>query len=157
MEKRKLEISYTEYSSKSEMPAADAVLLAKAEEMTRSSYAPYSEFHVGAAVRMESGQVYGGANQENAAFPSGLCAERSVLFYASSQHPDMPIEAIAIAAEHNGALTDEVVSPCGSCRQALVQYEVKFSKPIKVILGGKDRILVFDSVADLLPLVFDAI
>jgi cytidine deaminase len=157
MERKRLEINYTEYASKAEMPAADAALLAKAEEMTRSSYAPYSDFHVGAAVRMASGEVYGGANQENAAFPSGLCAERTALYYASAQHPDGVVEAIAIAAEQKGSLTEDVVTPCGACRQALVQYEVKSSKPIKVILGGKNRIVVFDSVADLLPLVFDSI
>jgi cytidine deaminase len=157
MEHRRLEIKYIEYASKSEMPAADAALLEKAEEMTRNSYAPYSEFHVGAAIRMESGEVYGGANQENAAFPSGLCAERTALYYASAQHPDGVIESIAIAAEHEGVFTKDIVTPCGACRQALAQYEVKSSKPIKVILGGTSRIVVFDSVADLLPFVFDSI
>lgn len=157
MERRCLEIKYTEYASKSEMPAADAALLAKAEEMTRASYAPYSDFHVGAAIRMASGEVYGGANQENAAFPSGLCAERTALYYAAAQHPDGVVDAVAIAAETNGEFTKDIVTPCGACRQALVQYEIKSSKPIKVILGGADRIVVFDSVADLLPFVFDSI
>ena len=157
MERRCLEINYTEYASKAEMPAADVELLATAEAMTRNAYAPYSEFHVGAAIRMASGEVYGGANQENAAFPSGLCAERTVLYYASAQHPDGVVEAIAIAAEHRGSFTKDIVTPCGACRQALAQYEVKSSRPIRVILGGQDRIVVFDSVADLLPFVFDSI
>ena len=157
MERRCLEINYTEYASKAEMPAADVELPATAEAMTRNAYAPYSEFHVGAAIRMASGEVYGGANQENAAFPSGLCAERTVLYYASAQHPDGVVEAIAIAAEHRGSFTKDIVTPCGACRQALAQYEVKSSRPIRVILGGQDRIVVFDSVADLLPFVFDSI
>jgi cytidine deaminase len=157
MQKRSLEISFTEYASKAEMPAADAALLEKAEQMTHNSYAPYSDFHVGAAVRMESGDVFCGANQENAAFPSGLCAERTALFYASAQQPDGVVEAVAIAAEHQGHFTEDIVTPCGACRQALAQYEVKSSKPIKVILGGAKRIVVFDSVSDLLPFVFDSI
>ena len=157
MQRLRLEINYTEYASKRELPASDLALLDKAEEMTRSSYAPYSNFHVGAAIRMASGEVYGGANQENAAFPSGLCAERTALYYASAQHPEGAVEAIAIAAEHKGSFTKDIVTPCGACRQALAQYEVKSSRPIRVILGGTDRIVVFDSVADLLPFVFDSI
>lgn len=157
MEKRTIEISFTEYSSKAEMPVGDAALLTRAEEMTHSSYAPYSEFHVGAALRMAGGEIFTGSNQENAAFPSGLCAERTALYYASAQQPDGVVEAIAIAAEHQGRFTEDIVTPCGACRQALAQYEVKSSKPIKVILGGAKRIVVFDSVSDLLPFVFDSI
>ena len=156
MEKRKLVINYTEYSSKEDLPAEDAALLAKAEEMTRCSYAPYSEFHVGAALRMADGEVFSGANQENAAFPSGLCAERTTLYYAAAQRPDEPMDAIAITAEYKGGVPQGTVTPCGTCRQAMAQYESKFRRPIKVILGGS-RILVFESVADLLPFVFDSI
>ena len=157
MERRRLEINYTEYASKSEMPAADAALLEKAEAMTANSYAPYSNFHVGAAVLMSGGEVFCGSNQENAAFPSGLCAERTALYYAAAQHPDQDVVAVAIAAEYGGQKAKGIPSPCGNCRQSLVQYESKSGKPIKVILGGSDEILVFDSVADLLPFVFDCI
>ena len=157
MEIKRLDIQYIEYRSKDEMPADDAALLSKAEEMTSSSYAPYSNFHVGAAVRMSGGEVFGGANQENAAFPSGLCAERTAIFYAAAQNPGEHVEAVAIAAEFGGKPARGIPSPCGSCRQAMVQYEIKSGKPIKVILGGEDRILVFKSVSDLLPLVFDCI
>ena len=157
MERKTLEIQYIKYASKDEMPAEDASLLSRAEEMTRNSYAPYSAFHVGAAVLMESGEVYCGSNQENAAYPSGLCAERTALFYASAQHPDGVVKAIAIAAEYMGKPAPGMVTPCGSCRQAMAQYETKSAKPIKVILGGSDGIMVFHSVSDLLPFVFDSI
>ena len=139
------------------MPEADAQLLTRAEEMTANSYAPYSNFHVGAAVLMSDGRIFGGSNQENAAFPSGLCAERTALYYASAQCPDQDVVAVAIAAEYQGKPAEGIPSPCGACRQAMVQYESKSGKPIKVILGGSDRILVFNSVSDLLPLVFDCI
>ena len=157
METRRIEIKYTEYKSKSEMPAGEAALLDRAEEMTASSYAPYSDFHVGAAVQMSNGEVFGGSNQENAAFPSGLCAERTAIYYASAQCPDEDVVAVAIAAEYRGKPTEEVPSPCGACRQAMSQYETKSGKPIKVILGSEGRILVFSSVADLLPLAFRCI
>ena len=157
METRRIEINYTEYTNKSEMPAEEAALLARAEEMTASSYAPYSNFHVGAAVLMSNGEVFGGSNQENAAFPSGLCAERTAIYYASAQCPDEAVVAVAIAAEYKGEPTEEVPSPCGACRQAMAQYETKSGRPIKVILGSRDRVLVFSSVADLLPLSFRCI
>ena len=157
METRRVEINYTEYTNKSEMPADEAALLARAEEMTASSYAPYSNFHVGAAVLMSNGEVFGGSNQENAAFPSGLCAERTAIYYASAQCPDEAVVAVAIAAEYKGEPTEEVPSPCGACRQAMAQYETKSGRPIKVILGSRDRVLVFSSIADLLPLSFRCI
>ena len=157
METRRIEINYTEYTNKSEMPAEEAALLARAEEMTASSYAPYSNFHVGAAVLMSNGEVFGGSNQENAAFPSGLCAERTAIYYASAQCPDEAVVAVAIAAEYKGEPTEDVPSPCGACRQAMAQYETKSGRPIKVILGSRDRVLVFSSVADLLPLSFRCI
>lgn len=157
METRRIEINYTEYTNKSEMPAEEAALLARAEEMTASSYAPYSNFHVGAAVLMSDGEVFGGSNQENAAFPSGLCAERTAIYYASAQCPDEAVVAVAIAAEYKGEPTEEVPSPCGACRQAMAQYETKSGRPIKVILGSRDRVLVFSSIADLLPLSFRCI
>ena len=157
METNRIEISYVQYASKSEMPEADAQLLTRAEEMTANSYAPYSNFHVGAAVLMSDGRIFGGSNQENAAFPSGLCAERTALYYASAQCPDQDVVAVAIAAEYQGKPAEGIPSPCGACRQAMVQYESKSGKPIRVILGGSDRILVFNSVSDLLPLVFDCI
>ena len=157
METRRIEINYTEYTNKSEMPAEEAALLARAEEMTASSYAPYSNFHVGAAVLMSNGEVFGGSNQENAAFPSGLCAERTAIYYASAQCPDEAVVAVAITAEYKGEPTEDVPSPCGACRQAMAQYETKSGRPIKVILGSRDRVLVFSSIADLLPLSFRCI
>ena len=157
METRHIEIEYCEYRDRDELPPEDAILLARAEEMTGASYAPYSGFHVGAAVRMSGGGVFGGSNQENAAYPSGLCAERVALYYAAAHCPGEEVEAVAVAAECGGKPAEGIPSPCGACRQALMQYEVRSGRPVKVILGAPGRILVFRSVADLLPLHFECI
>ncbi len=157
MKQHKLEITYCEYESASELSAEDAALVTRAREMTHNSYAPYSHFNVGAAIRTSSGNIYGGANQENAAFPSGMCAERSALYYTAAAEPDSAIEAIAIAASYNGEPTQGIVTPCGACRQALVQYEEKSGKPIRVILCAADRFLVLSNIKSLLPFVFDII
>ena len=155
METRRIVINYTEYTNKSEMPADEAALLARAEEMTASSYAPYSNFHVGAAVLMSNGEVFGGSNQENAAFPSGLCAERTAIYYASAQCPDEAVVAVAIAAEYKGKPTEDVPSPCGACRQVLLEAEQRAKNAIEVLLYGTDGVYIIRSIKDLLPLSFD--
>ena len=157
MEKKTISISYREYSSADELPSEEKSLLEEAVSMAGNAYAPYSGFNVGAAILMSNGETVKGANQENAAYPSGLCAERSALFYAGATYPDVPIRAIAIAAKQQGVQTENPAYPCGACRQAIVQYEVKFSSRIKVIVGGSKKIQVFESVSDLLPFVFDNI
>ena len=146
-----------------ELDAQDQQLVNEAKEATRGAYAPFSRFRVGAAILMENGSIVTGANQENAAFSSGTCAERAACFYAASHFPDMPMKKIAIAAwDHKGhkagAPFDECfqrkpISPCGACRQALMEYEHIYG-PIEVLLYGADEINVLPSVASLLPLSF---
>ena len=105
----------------------------------------------------EDGEIIKGSNQENAAYPSGLCAERTALFYASSSRPDAAIKALAIAAGQNGKLCETPATPCGACRQVMAQYQTKGGRPMAVILVGADKIWKFEKVDDLLPLVFDSI
>ena len=138
-----------------ELSPEDQHLLQLAIDATQHSYAPYSGFHVGAAVRLENGIELTGCNQENAAFPSGLCAERTVLFYAGSQYPDVPVTTLAIAARGtNGELQDEPVSPCGSCRQVIIETETRGKRPIRILLYGKKETFVIDGIKMLMPLSF---
>ena len=157
MTNKEIKIAYCEYESIDQLDSKDKVLAETAIEAISGSYAPYSKFNVGAAVRFDDGEIIKGANQENAAYPSGTCAERTALFYAGASRPDQPIEAIAIAASQNGELLENPVTPCGACRQVMVQYQVKSGIAMKVILIGSKKIMVFDKVNDLLPFVFDSI
>lgn len=129
-------------------------LVETAKAMTNSSYCPYSQFHVGAAARLQGGIIVKGSNQENAAFPSGLCAERTTLFAANANYPDLPVEALAIACFTNGHFTGEPGSPCGSCRQVMIETEYRFHTPMQVLLYGEKYVYVFDSASELLPLGF---
>lgn len=141
-----------------ELDAADRELIGKAREATLRSYAPYSRFRVGAAVRLACGQTVAGSNQENVAFGAGTCAERCAMFYANSLYPDEGITAIAIAARGtDGELTEAPVPPCGLCRQALLEAQVRAGHPIRVLLFGRAETLVVENLADLLPIQFDAI
>ena len=157
MTNKEIKIAYCEYESIDQLDSKDKILAESAIEAMSGSYAPYSKFNVGAAVRFDDGEIIKGANQENAAYPSGTCAERTALFYAGASRPDQPIEAIAIAASQNGELLENPVTPCGACRQVMVQYQVKSRIPMKVILIGSKKVMVFDKVNDLLPFVFDSI
>ena len=138
-----------------ELNDADQMLIRAACEMTETSYSPYSHFQVGAAILLQDGQVFRGSNQENAVFPVGLCAERTAFFAASANAPGVPPVAIAIAAQTGGAFTAKPVTPCGSCRQALLEAETRFGKPIRVLLYGTEGVYVISSVKSLLPLTFD--
>ncbi len=130
-------------------------LVSMAIEATDRSYSPYSHFSVGAAALLQDGTVIIGANQENAAFPSGLCAERSALFAAGAQYPEVPVVAMAVAARNEkGVLTPHPVSPCGGCRQVMLEVEERYHQPMKVILYGSQYTNVIESVRDLLPLCF---
>lgn len=131
-------------------------LVEKAKAMTQNAYCPYSRFHVGAAALLADGQVVMGSNQENAAYPSGLCAERTTLFAANANHPNTPVTALAIACYTNGHFTKDAASPCGACRQVMLETEHRYGLPMKVVLYGKDMCYVFNSAADLLPLNFVA-
>ena len=157
MTNKEIKISYQEFESIDELEAKDRELVQAAIEATGLSYAPYSNFNVGAAVMFTDGVIIKGANQENAAFPSSLCAERTALYYASASRPDKIMSAIAIAASQNGQLLPSPVSPCGACRQVMAQYQTKSGIPMQILLVGGDKILKFEKVEDLLPLIFDSI
>lgn len=137
-----------------ELPEEYKRLVDEAKRQTSHSYSPYSHFCVGAAVELSDGTILGGSNQENAAYPSGTCAERTTLFYAHSAYPDKAITAIAIACYTEGHFTHEPGSPCGACRQVMVEFEDEKKTPMKVILYGEKETYVFDRASDLLPLVF---
>ena len=130
-------------------------LLQLAIEATGRSYAPYSKFCVGAAVRLDNGIELAGSNQENAAYPSGLCAERTALFYAGAQYPDVPVRMLAIAARGtDGELTEEPTGPCGACRQVIIESETRAGNPIRILLYGKKYVYVIDGIRPLMPLTF---
>ena len=157
MTNKEIKIAYREYESVSQLDPEEKELVQSAIEAMGSAYAPYSKFNVGAAVMFEDGEIIKGSNQENAAYPSGLCAERTALFYASASRPDKAMKAIAITAGQDGTLCANPATPCGACRQVMAQYQTKSGRPMKVILAGSERIWVFDKVDDLLPLIFDSI
>lgn len=137
-----------------ELSSDDRALVETAMEATDNSYSPYSKFRVGAAIKLADGKVIKGANQENAAFSITICAERSAIYAAQAQFPDQPIVCIAIAARNEDGFTHEPVSPCGMCRQAMVEIEQKYSQPIHILLYGKKGIYVMDSISNLMPLSF---
>lgn len=157
MTNKEIKIAYQEYYSLEELEQEDRRLAEEAIEATRLSYAPYSGFHVGAAVMLEDGSIIKGSNQENAAFPSGLCAERTALFYAGSNHPDKAVKTLAIAASQNGVLCKSPVTPCGACRQVMAQYQTKGGIPMSTLLIGSEKIWKFADVESLLPFIFDSI
>ena len=138
-----------------ELSERDQELIRSAQEATQRSYAPYSHFHVGAAVRLDDGTLVTGSNQENAAFPSGLCAERTALFYAGAQYPDRTVEALAIAAADANGLTAIPTPPCGACRQVMMETETRTGHPMRILLFGTQGVYVIEGVAQLLPLIFD--
>ena len=139
-----------------ELNKAEQDLMTSAMEATTRSYAPYSKFSVGAAALLANGIVVTGTNQENAAYPSGLCAERTTLFNANSQYPDQPVLTLAIAARTEKDFIDLPIPPCGACRQVILETEKRYKQPIRILLYGKKEIYEVKSIGDLLPLSFDA-
>ena len=138
-----------------ELSTEERHLVELAIEATRRSYAPYSHFHVGASLLLNNGVEIMGCNQENAAFPATLCAERSAIFAAGAQYPDVPIKTLAIAARTpDGELQAEPVSPCGTCRQVIIETETRFKQPVRILLYGRNKIYVIDSIRQLMPLSF---
>lgn len=138
-----------------ELSAEDRALVEEARRQTATSYAPYSRFHVGAAIRLENGETIAGSNQENAAFPSGLCAERTAAFYAHARYPEAKFETIAIAAVGTDGLElRDPIAPCGACRQSLLEYETLAGHDVRVILTARDRVFILPSVRSTLPLAF---
>lgn len=138
-----------------ELSPEERHLVSLAREQTATSYAPYSNFHVGAAILLDNGEIVTGSNQENAAYPSGLCAERTAAFYAHARFPEARFRTIAIAARGTDGLeVTDPVAPCGACRQSLLEYEKLAGADVRVILAGRERIFILPSVRSTLPLAF---
>jgi cytidine deaminase len=154
MERKEIRIFYSEYNSLEELPGGMEKLIEEARLISQKAWSPYSGFCVGAAVKLTNGLIIKGNNQENAAYPSGLCAERTALFYANANYPEIPVEAIAISAHNEKGMVREPVKPCGSCRQVLLETEMRFNHPIKIILDGQNSVCIFDGIDSLLPMSF---
>lgn len=153
MEEIKLQTTFC-FAQPEELSEDDKQLVERAIEATASSYSPYSHFAVGAALRLSDGTIVIGSNQENAAFPSGLCAERTAIFAAGATHPDKAVTALAIAARNEAGLTAEPVSPCGACRQVILEVEQRYNCAVRILLYGTNGIYIINSIRDLLPLCF---
>jgi cytidine deaminase len=156
MKKLDLNIFLYEYNLQ-ELDNTDIQLLEKAKQACNNAYAPYSNFRVGAAIILDNGNIILGSNQENAAYPSGMCAERTAIFAAGANNPGVAINTIAVTACKQNTNIHTPVSPCGACRQAILEYEVKQQSPIRIILMGKDdKIYISPSISNLLPIQFSA-
>ena len=154
MQEKKIELSFI-LAHLSELSAEEQQLVSNAKSAFKTAYAPYSGFLVGASVLLENGEVINGSNQENVAYPSGLCAERVALFYAGAKFPNIKINTIAVSVLSKNFEVTDVISPCGACRQVMAEYEGKQDKPIKVILHSpNDEVLIANKVEDLLPFMF---
>ncbi len=156
MKKHKIEIDLEVFDTLSELPKEIQELMDKAQQARENAYAPYSRFRVGAALRFSSGETITGNNQENAAFPSGLCAERVAVFHAGASYPNKSITAMAITVRSEKSEVTEPIAPCGACRQSLAEYEQKQKSPIAIyFMGETGKITKVSSINDLLPLGFD--
>src|SRR6056297_3058403 len=155
MKKQIIQSELIEYNSQDELNAEHKRLIEEAKEAAQKAYAPYSKFKVGAAVLLKNGEVIQGNNQENAAYPSGLCAERVAIFYANSNFPNIPITAIAITAVTKSEFVKLPVTPCGSCLQVMLESEKRANQPIQVILYGQEKITLADSIKQFLPVNFN--
>ncbi len=154
---KKISFDITVYDSLNELKNDDQNLMSAAVKARQRAYAPYSSFNVGASVLLENGEIIEGNNQENASYPSGLCAERVAVFYAGSKYPGMKIKAIAITAASINHEVSEPAAPCGNCRQAISEYEFRQQEPIKILLMGETgSVIECNSLADLLPLGFNS-
>lgn len=155
MENNFKHLKYVQEQKSMEMDTKILKLIDSAKEATKNAYCPYSDFHVGAAVLLENGEIISGSNQENAAYPSGMCAERVAIFHANHSFPDVPVTAIAIAANYKHSFLKRPISPCGSCRQVLLETETRFKKDIEVYLLGEEESFHLSAIKDLLPLAFN--
>ena len=155
MKKERFICPYTVFDNLDEMDPQDAELMCQAHEATRSAYAPYSKFNVGAAVRLANGEIVTGNNIENAAYPSGLCAERVAMFAAMAKYPGVAFEALAVTAHSQTKLIAEPVAPCGACRQVMVEVEQLSKQPLRVMCQGQEGpIMVFEGIESLMPFIF---
>ncbi len=153
MREAKIEINIQSYSY-DELDEKDRQLIDAAKDATLRSYAPYSRFAVGAAALLENGRIITGTNQENAAYPSGTCAERTTLFYANSEYPDQAVTTLAIAAKSPDGFLEKPIPPCGSCRQVLLETEQRYRHPMRILLYSKNEIYLLHGTKSLLPLSF---
>ena len=153
--KKEITISY-DIMSIEDLTSEENELVKRAMSITQKAYAPYSKFKVGASVLLDDGTIIAGNNQENMAYPSGLCAERVALFYASSNHPESVIKTIAVFAESDDFDFQEIVKPCGACRQVMSEYEIKQNETIRVLLCNRSEVIVISRAIDLLPFLFNA-
>ena len=152
----KIETSFTVFEDLKELPEAVINLMEEAKAARLKAYAPYSNFLVGAAILLDNGNVVTGNNQENASYPSGLCAERTAIYYAGAKYPDAKIVMMALTAGSNEHQTTAPIPPCGACRQAIAEYEVKQESPIEIyFMGETGKVVKSNSLANLLPLGFD--
>jgi len=157
MKRSEYTFTYEVYDGVDELEEEDAYLLKEAQYATHRSYAPYSHFRVGTAARLQNGALVTGANQENASYPAGICAERVLLSTAAALYPDVPIVSMAISYEGTGVESDHPIAPCGICRQSLQEFEQRTHHPVRLILGGKEgKIFVVPAASQLLPLAFTA-
>lgn len=157
MRKQQYHFEFEEYDSVNDLSAADAQLLQRAQQITAVAYAPYSHFHVGAAAVLANGETVTGTNQENASFPAGICAERSLLATAAALYPGTAINTMAVSYHNHNGTSDKPISPCGICRQALAEYEKRTHQGIRLILGGQEgKVYVIERATMLLPLGFSS-
>jgi len=157
MKQKRFEFSFEVYDSIDELNPDDQQLLIEARNVTDNAYAPYSNFHVGAAAKLSNNKIVTGANQENASYPVGICAERVLLSAISSLYPGIPLETMAVSYQSKKMKSDHPISPCGMCRQALLEFEGRTIKPIRLILAGLvGKIYVIKSASQLLPLAFSS-
>ena len=157
MKTKTLSIKYEIYGSIDELDPADRELVEAATEAQKTSYAPYSKFNVGAAIRLDNGLIIKGSNQENAASPDGLCAERTAMFAASAAYPDNAMVSMAISGGYGFKMDDTPCTPCGSCRQVMAEYQNKSGVPMSVIMAGKKQTWKFHKVEDILPFIFNSL
>ena len=156
MRELNINTAFKVYDNVNELDAATKFLMEQAIEVRKKAYAPYSKFSVGAALELDNGEVVLGTNQENAAYPSGLCAERVAIFYAGSQFPNAKVLKICITASPNNRDSDIPIPPCGACRQSIAEYEFKQEKPIEIyFMGAKGEVYKSESLKNLLPFMFD--
>ena len=155
MKIREINIQIEEYNDASLLNESERALLKHAQDAIKGSYAPYSEFHVGAAVLLENGEIIKGSNQENAAYPSGLCAERVAIFHAKSKYPELKVKAIAITASSENFITKSPITPCGACRQVIAETESRQHEKVRIVMKGQEGIIqVVNGIENLLPLMF---
>jgi len=156
MKEIKIESLFHVYDTIDELPKETKLLMLKAVEARKLAYAPYSKFKVGTAILLENNEVITGNNQENVSYPSGLCAERTAIYYAGSKYPYSRILKMAISAASSNQLTTKPIPPCGACRQAIAEYEVKQKSPIEIYFMGEiGNVICSHSLSNLLPLLFD--